>query len=231
MKAYCMILAGGFGSRVGGAIPKQFQPVGGVPIVVRTLSRVLGCRAFERIVVALHPDWTDRFAEMLASQGVASDRIRIVSGGGTRNDSMRNALRGLRTDGAGDGDVVVVCDAVRPFVTVALLESCVEATRATGACVATVPAVDTMLIVENGRVTSVPPRNRLFHGQTPCGATVAVLEKALEGVPDSEAVTGTAQLLALSGADVRAFPGSPDNFKITTPEDMVRAERMVAAGA
>ena len=64
-----------------------------------------------------------------------------------------------------------------------------------------------------------------------CGATVAVLEKALEGVPDSEAVTGTAQLLALGGADVRTIPGSPDNFKITTPEDMVRAERMVAAGA
>lgn len=231
MNAYALVLAGGSGVRCGARIPKQFLPVGGIPIVVRTLGRVLACEAFKEVVVAVHPDWEGRLRTMLAEAHMGESRIVVAEGGASRNDSMRNAVAAIRGRGAADDDVVVVCDAVRPGVSVALLDVCVAGTREAGACVATLPAVDTMLEVEDGVVVSVPPRERLFHGQTPCGARLSLLEHALGRDDLGAKITGTAQLLVLDGATVRAIPGSPDNFKITTPEDLLRAERMLAPGS
>lgn len=232
MKRHCIILAGGEGTRLGSALPKQFLSLGGEPIVVRTVRRVLACGRFATIVVAVHAKWMIRFSGMLEAAGIDRRKVRVVRGGPLRNDSMANALQKLRKLGVPADDVVVVCDAVRPFVTTALLNRCADEAGIYGASVAVVPAVDTMLEVEGGVVVSVPRRSRMFNGQTPCGARVGILGRALESKWEKgdDEITGTAQLLLRSGATVMTFPGAQTNFKITTNEDLKRAETLLAAG-
>ena len=230
MRRHCIILAGGEGTRFDNALPKQFLSLGGEPIVVRTVKRVLAYGGFATVVVAVHAKWMIRFGGMLEAAGIDRRKIRVVRGGPQRNDSMANGLQKLLKLGVPRDDVVVVCDAVRPFVTTALLNRCADEAAFYGASVAVVPAVDTMLEVDGGVVVSVPRRSRMFNGQTPCGARVGILARALESgwENDNDAITGTAQLLLRSGATVMTFPGAQTNFKITTAEDLRRAETMLA---
>ena len=232
MKRHCIVLAGGEGTRFDNALPKQFLSLGGEPIVVRTVKRVLECGKFATVVVAVHAKWMIRFSGMLEAAGVDRRKVRVVRGGPSRNDSMANALQKLMKLGVPEDDVVVVCDAVRPFVTSALLNRCADEAGTYGASVAVVPAVDTMLEVDGGVVVSVPRRSRMFNGQTPCGARVGILERALASgwEKDRDAITGTAQLLLRSGVMVMTFPGAQTNFKITTNDDLKKAEMMLATG-
>lgn len=228
MKAYCVILAGGTGKRMGGNLPKQFLPLKGVPIIVRTIRRVLGCRDFERIVVAIHSDWRTEFEKMLRESDVELARIIITVGGAERHDSIQNALKAIHEYAdVAEEDVAVICDAVRPFVSLKILEDSIRMASDCGACVATLPAVDTMLEVENGVVKSVPPRAKLFHGQAPDSARILVLERAIAALTPDErrTITGTAQILVVKGVPVRVIQGDPGNIKITTPADMKMAER------
>ena len=95
MRAYCVILAGGRGSRMGGDVPKQFMSLGGVPIILRTIRRVLECAQFDKIIVAIHPSWRDVLARMLNGDGIDKSRILVTSGGGERIDSILNSLKAI----------------------------------------------------------------------------------------------------------------------------------------
>jgi 2-C-methyl-D-erythritol 4-phosphate cytidylyltransferase len=228
MKAYCVILAGGVGRRMGGEIPKQFLPVAGKPIIIWTICRVLECREFDGVVVAIHPDWELAFREMLKKAEIESDKIILTHGGKERNDSIQNAISAIHGQGGvGDDDVVVIHDAVRPFVTVDILERSISAAAEYGACVATIPAIDTMLKVEDGVVVSVPQRASLYHGQAPDSARILLLERALASLTQDErrTITGTAQILVVKGIPVKAIAGDTRNMKITTPSDMELAEK------
>lgn len=229
MKAYCVVLAGGAGVRMGGKTPKQFLTLGGEPIVVRTVRSVLRCVSFARVAVVYPGDWQRQGEDALAAGGIDRSRVVVVRGGESRNESTMRGLEALRADGAADDDVAVVCDGVRPFVSLRLLEDCISETKRHGACIAAVPAIDSMLEVEDGRIVAVPRRARLFHGQTPCGAFVGVLERALrESAASGGGAAGTAQLLFESGIGVSTFPGDQLNFKITTVEDLRRAESVLS---
>jgi len=228
VKAYCVILAGGTGSRMGADVPKQFIALSGVPIIIRTIRRVMECKRFEKIVVAIHPDWDVRFHEMLVQGGISPTDVLVAIGGEKRHDSIANALRAIHEYAyVSEEDVVVIHDAVRPFVGVSVLNESVNAAFKYGACVATLPAVDTMLEVEDGIVKQVPPRTRLFHGQAPDSARILLFEKALASLTAEErnTITGTAQILVVKGVPVKAIAGNPENVKITTPPDMEFAAR------
>lgn len=230
MKAYCVILAGGVGSRMGGETPKQFLPVCGTPIIIWTIRRILECRGFEKLVVAIHPEWETRFREMLEFAGIDLRKMLITHGGKERHDSIKNALDAIHSYvSVSEEDVVVIHDAVRPFVSVEILEESIKAASKYGACVATTPAVDTMLKVEDGCVVAVPSRATLFHGQAPDSARLLILEQALESLTDEErkTITGTAQILVVKGVPVKAIKGDQRNIKITTPADMEVAERIL----
>lgn len=230
MKAYCAILAGGTGTRMGGDIPKQFLSIGGQPIIVWTLKRVLSCKKIERIVVAVHKDWETRLLEMLSTAGIDMERVIVTLGGRERHDSIHNALKAIHNYlPVNEDDVVVIHDAVRPFVSTRILEDSIKAAAVYGACVATIPAVDTMLKVESGAVVAVPPRSTLYHGQAPDSARILILERALESLTDDErkTITGTAQILVVKGFPVKAIQGDSRNIKITTPADMEIAERIL----
>lgn len=228
MKAYCVILAGGSGTRMGGNIPKQFLSIAGAPIITWTIRRVLECPRFKKVVVAIHPSWEDEFRRMVADAGIDEGKLLLTHGGKERHDSIANALAAIHAySDVGEEDVVVIHDAVRPFVTVEILERSIGAASEYGACVATIPAIDTMLKVEDGVVVSVPRRASLYHGQAPDSARILLLERALASLTQEErrTITGTAQILVVKGIPVKAIAGDPRNMKITTPADMELAER------
>lgn len=228
VKSYCIILAGGVGSRMGGETPKQFLPVCGTPIIIWTIRRILGCRGFEKLVVAIHPSWEGEFRRMVADAGIDEGKLLLTHGGKERHDSIAKALVAIHAySDVAEEDVVVIHDAVRPFVTVDILERSISAASEYGACVATIPAIDTMLKVEDGVVVSVPRRASLYHGQAPDSARILLLERALASLTQEErrTITGTAQILVVKGIPVKAIAGNPRNMKITTPTDMELAER------
>lgn len=227
MKAYCVVLAGGTGSRMGGGIPKQFMLLKGVPVIVRTLRHVLACPRFAKTFVAIHPDWRETLANMMDQYGLERERVCLVDGGKERRDSFLNALAAIRSaDGVNEGDVAVVAEAARPFATVEMLTECADLAMRYGASVAVSPVVDTMQEVVDGRVVAVPSRERLFHGQSPEGVRILEYERLVASMtPEArKTITGTTQVFVVNGRVVQSYPGSPTNIKITTPFDMAVAE-------
>jgi len=213
---------------MGGNIPKQFLSIAGAPIITWTIRRVLECPRFEKVVVAVHPDWEDGFRRMMADAEIDVEKVLLTHGGKERHDSIANAIAAIHAyNDVGEEDVVVIHDAVRPFVTVDILERSISAASEYGACVATIPAIDTMLKVEDGVVVSVPQRASLYHGQAPDSARILLLERALASLTQDErrTITGTAQILVVKGIPVKAIAGDTRNMKITTPSDMELAEK------
>lgn len=230
MRTFCSILAGGIGKRMGGDTPKQFLPLAGTPIIIRTLQRVVQFGKFDAIVVAIHPDWEAELCSLMKSNSLDASRIILCPGGKERHDSIMNTLIAIKRNyEVSESDVVVVHDAVRPFVSDAVLEASIEGAAQYGASVATLPAVDTMLKVQDGLVVNVPPRAELFNGQAPDSARLLLLERAINSLTEDERkiITGTAQICVVKGIPVKAVPGDPNNIKITTPHDLEVAARIL----
>lgn len=230
MKTYAAILAGGVGKRFGRDLPKQYIEISGEPIIVRTLRRVLTVKMFDVVIIAVHCDWIRYCKDIIKSNGIEDTRIRIVQGGEERIDTIECIVKEImRIGNVSEQDVVVVCDAVRPFINQEMLEMSIGASRQYGACVCGVPVVDTMLYVENEQIVDVPMRMRLYHGQAPDSCRVNLLVKALTELSAEErsGITGTAQILVSRNISVHVIPGHPDNIKITKPEDLRLAERII----
>lgn len=232
MKAFCSILAGGIGKRMGGELPKQFIPLKDVPIIIRTIRRVLACEEFAAVIIAIHPEWEAYFTEMLSKYAIDLTRVVICYGGAERHDSILNTLAAAKAKfSVSEEDVVVVHDAVRPFVNSAVLKNSISAASQYGACVATLPAIDTMLVVKDGIVFEVPDRSKLYNGQAPDSAKLLLLERAILSLSPEErkVITGTAQICVVKGIPVKAIQGDPNNIKITTPHDLEVGERILTA--
>jgi 2-C-methyl-D-erythritol 4-phosphate cytidylyltransferase len=153
-------------------------------------------------------------------------KIQLVEGGDHRQHSVANALAAIN---ALPGDVVLVHDAVRPFVTQAIIEDVVRAAEKHGAAIAALPAVDTIKQVdrtaEGAVVTATVPRERVVMAQTPQGFRYELIKKAFdEAAADGFVGTDESSLVERSGHEVAVVMGSPRNIKITTPADMELAE-------
>lgn len=212
MHVAAILAAGGIGSRMGSAIPKQLVDLGdSTNMLARSLSLLLGCPLIEQVVVAVPPG---------SSVGeIASPRIplEVVQGGATRHQSVLNAL-GRVTDAA---DLIVIHDAARPFATRDLLERTIRAAEAHGAAIAALPVVDTVKQVEHGTIRATLPRETIFLAQTPQAFRRAVLERAL-AAGDVHA-TDEASLVERAGIPVHVVPGEAGNLKVTTPADLEQA--------
>lgn len=232
MSSYCIVLAGGVGVRMGAAVPKQFIEIGGVPIIIHTLRKMMCIADFRAIVIPIVRDGRDALVAMLRRYDIADNRIVLADGGEDRTGSILHGIEKCEELGAGDDDVVVVHDAVRPFVRKNVLLDGIKCAQKYGASVAVMPAVDTMLVVENGEVVDVPPRSRLYHGQAPDSAKIGLLKKAILSLTADERkrITGTAQICIAKGIKVMAIPGNVENIKLTAPEDLKRAEQLLAEG-
>lgn len=216
-KESVIIVAGGKGLRAGGDLPKQFQPVGGMPMLMRTLQAFHHYNVRMKIVVVL-PDGFQYLWKRLCAEHHFTVPHKVVSGGETRFHSVKNGLREIEDD-----EMVGVHDAARPFVSTALIASCFEAAWQHGCGV--IPVVEEInsvrLLTESG--SRMIDREKLRVIQTPQVFPGAKLKKAYETSFDS-AFTDDASVAEKQGVPILLIHGEESNFKITTPFDWIVAE-------
>ncbi|HPX60638.1 MAG TPA: 2-C-methyl-D-erythritol 4-phosphate cytidylyltransferase [Deltaproteobacteria bacterium] len=223
-KAFAVIPAAGMGKRMGASINKQYLTLGGLPILARTLAVFNSSPLVSGICLVIPEDEIAYCREHIVTHGNFSKIMDIVSGGKERQNSVMNGLKRLQTV-ASDGDVVLIHDGVRPFVTEEMIRQSIQtALEGVGALVA-VPVKDTIKSVSSGVVTGTPPRETLWQAQTPQSFLFGQILKAHQQA-EQDGFTGTddAALIERCGGQVRVVAGSYRNIKITTPEDLVLAE-------
>jgi len=208
---------------MGAGRPKAFLELAGQALVLRC-ARVFDAAPSVTGIVAVVPE-----AEVAAARDLLAPvrKLRsVVPGGERRQDSV---LEGLKQAPDGWGGVVLVHDAARPLVDVALVEAVAREAAATGAALPLLPVVDTVKRVRDGLVVETLDREELGVAQTPQGFRFPLLVEAYEAAfRDGLTVTDEAMAVERLGAPVRAVPGSPRNRKITTPEDLAWAEGVLA---
>lgn len=215
-----VVPAAGAGTRLGPGAPKALRLLGGEPLLVHAVRRLRACPSVGPIVVAAPVGAVGEVQAMLALYGVS-----VVAGGAERQDSVAAGLRALPAE----CDLVLVHDAARALVPVAVVEAVVAALAAGAeAVVPVLPVADTVKRVDAaGVVVGTVAREDLRAVQTPQGFTRAVLERAHTGaVP----VTDDASLVERLGVAVHTVPGAPEALKVTTPFDLQVAEAVLAHG-
>ena len=226
MSNYGVILAGGTGSRMGDVkLPKQFLEINNTPIIILTIKQLLKSNLFDSICVAIHSDWVKYLGELLVNYSIDKSKISVIEGGSDRLGSIENALDFFKPQ-ANDDDIVVIHDAVRPFISQEILKNAVEETSKYGATVAITPVKDTMIYSENGIATDMPDRSKIFHGQAPDSFKFGLIYNSLKSLTEVErkVITGTAQICQAKGIEIHTYPGDEKNIKITTIVDLFLAK-------
>jgi 2-C-methyl-D-erythritol 4-phosphate cytidylyltransferase/2-C-methyl-D-erythritol 2,4-cyclodiphosphate synthase len=223
-----VIVAAGRGERAGSpeSGPKQYRRIGGEPVIRHTIRAFADMPAIGRIVVAIHADDLALFAE---AAGDLADRVSTLTGGASRQASVLRALRALATD---PPSVVLIHDAVRPFIEHSLIENVIAcATAGTGALPA-VAVADTLKRVVDGRIVTVD-RSGLHAAQTPQGFPFDVILTAHEAAAASgrTSFTDDASIAEWAGLPVELVPGSASNVKLTYPRDLQMADERLSGGA
>jgi 2-C-methyl-D-erythritol 4-phosphate cytidylyltransferase len=237
MKAFVIIPAAGLGTRMASAsaskrskpgATKQFAELEGVPVLVRTLANFASSPDVSGIYVALRASEIAPFRDRLQKDfpEIWAKKPVLVEGGEHRQGSVTNALAQIS---AAADDLVLVHDAVRPFVTHEIIREVIQAVKHYGAAIVGIPAVDTVKQVERTAegavIKATIPRQQIVLAQTPQGFRYEVIKKAFdEAEADGFIGTDEASLVERSGHQVAVVMGTPRNIKITTPADFELAE-------
>ena len=229
---YGAMLAGGSGTRVKSSnVPKQFIEINGKPIIVHTLINMLKVQRFDCIIIAAREDYIDYLEAKVAEFVKDSHRVRIIAGGKERMDSIKCVTDAIEHEfGVTEEDVIVIHDAVRPFVTEKILNDSIDAAAQFGACVCGLPCADTILHSAKGDVVDdIPKRSELFCGQAPDSFRLKhFLEMQAALTPEQrEVITGTSQICTMNGQPIHIIEGDAINFKITTDSDLLMVKTLL----
>jgi 2-C-methyl-D-erythritol 4-phosphate cytidylyltransferase len=217
-----IVPAAGLGTRMGADLPKQFLELDGVPLIIFTLRRLAACSEITEFIVATRGDLTA--IEDKVSKAQLRRPACVVQGGDTRQQSVANALAQVDPN----TEIVLVHDAVRPFVTPQQLGRVISEARARGAAILGIPAIDTVKEVKRASlpedvalISATIPRERIVLAQTPQAFSSALLREAFRKAKEDD-FTGSdeAALVERLGHDVFVVLGSERNLKITRPADM-----------
>lgn len=215
---YVIIVAGGKGLRMGTDIPKQFLPVGGRPVLMRTLERFRAYSPALSIILVL-PESQQNYWRQLCREYHFDMEYQMANGGETRFHSVKNGLSLIPDDAEG---VVGVHDGVRPFPAIEVIANCFETARTRKAVVPVVPVVETLRHVSEG----TKPRGDYRLVQTPQTFDIQLL-KAAYRQPYCDAFTDDASVVESYGHAITLVEGNRENIKITTPFDLTIAEAMI----
>ena len=218
------ICAGGTGRRFGGDVPKQFLQLKGKPVIMHSVEAFLQWGRAERIFVAVSAEWLEHCRKLLAQY----DSVDVIEGGADRGETVEKLAEAALAAGGSDGDIIATHDAARPFIAPDVIERCAAAAEEYGVSGTAVPAADTVLQCRNGVVVAAPARSEMFLAQTPQCFRLGLFRKAWSRLSDSEkaAATDVCGMFYRAGVDVRIVDGAGECFKITTEEDLKRAEQM-----
>lgn len=222
---YALIVAAGKGIRLPGPQPKQYLPLGGMPILTRTLkSMEAGTTRFEAIVLVAPPADIGFCRDTILAAAGLKTPVTLVAGGERRQDSVYLGLRNLGPDDA----VVAIHDGVRPLVPGPVIDACVETAMRSGACIVGLPVWDTVkLRGAGGVIESTLPRETIWLAQTPQAFRIGLIRRAHElARRDGFYGTDDAALVERLGTPVHIILGSRRNIKITTREDLWIAEAL-----
>lgn len=225
MKTVAIIPAGGAGRRMAGAVPKQYLLLDGLPIFIHTLKLFQSSPHIDEIVLVAPSRDVSHLQEMIGEKYRLPKVSRVLAGGEERQDSVRN---GLQTVGV-EHDIVVIHDAVRPFITVELIQRAVEGAATWRAVALGVPARDTVKRVGRDElVGETLNRDEIWLAQTPQAFERQVIKQAYEkAYADRFIGTDDASLVERIGVNVKMILGSPDNIKITTQDDLLIGEALL----
>ena len=218
---YVIIVAGGKGLRMGSDIPKQFLPIGGKPVLMRTIERFHAYAENLQIILVL-PEAQQDYWRQLCEQYHFEVKYQLANGGQTRFHSVQNGLALIPDDAEG---VVGVHDGVRPFPSVDVIRNCYETARTAKAVIPVIPVVETVRHLE-GEGSVTVPRGDYRLVQTPQTFDIQLL-KAANRQPYNEGFTDDASVVESYGHQITLVEGNRENIKITTPYDITVAEALI----
>lgn len=229
---YGVILAGGKGTRMGNVEkPKQFMEIGDKPIIVHTIEKFIMNSEFENILVLSPKQWIKHTEDLIRKYIPADDRIKVIEGGVTRNDTIMNAISYIERMGRLNDDTIIVThDSVRPFVTHRILEENIKYAKEYGACDTVIPATDTIVeSIDHQLISNIPDRSTMYQGQTPQSFKAKHLKNIYESLTteEKEILTDACKILVIKGEHVHLVEGEESNIKITYPYDMRVAEALL----
>lgn len=217
-----IIPAAGIGSRMNNACPKQYLDLAGKPVLIHTVAAFHRNSGIGQIVVVVPADHLKSTQELLHIWDLNSKTV-VIKGGRRRQDSVKAGLDILDET----TDIVLVHDGARPLITDGLIDRCLREAKRHGAAIAAIPVKDTLKrCLPNNSIDKTIDRTDLWQAQTPQAARLPLLRQAFARIGEDDA-TDEASLLESAGIDVRVVLGSETNIKITRPEDLVIANKII----
>ena len=218
-----LVVAAGRGTRVGGPLPKQYLPLAGRPLLRHSLETLATHPGIAAVRVVFNPEDSGHYES--ATRGL--ELLTPVAGGAARQDSVRLGLESLENRAP---ERVLIHDGARPLVDAGTIDRVLAALDDAEGSIPALPVSDTVKRGENGRVLETVDRSQLWRAQTPQGFRFAAILRAHRAARGSE-LSDDAAVAERAGLSVRLVLGNEENFKVTTSEDLLRAEQLLAARA
>jgi 2-C-methyl-D-erythritol 4-phosphate cytidylyltransferase len=220
-----LVLAAGTGDRLGAGTPKALVSLRGRPLLEHALKAIAESDVADVVVVVFPEPARSSFESLLEDLPARIRATALVQGGQTRQESVRLGLEAV----AGSADVVLCHDAARPLATAVLFRRVEEGLREVEGSIPMIPSPDTVKLVEAGKVIKTLPRAQVGLAQTPQAFLApALLEAHSRALREGTVGTDDAMLVEAAGYSVAAVEGEIQNFKITTREDLRRAEQILS---
>ena len=224
---FAIVVAGGKGKRMHKRINKLFLLLGKEPIIYHTLNAFQNCKGINKIILVIRPEDRNKF-ESIVKTNKFDKVVTIVDGGVERQDSVYNGIKAI--ENAKDDDVILIHNAVNPFVDEAIINNCISATKKYGAAAVGFPAKDTIKVVDEGFVKQTIDRKLLWQVQTPQAMKYFLAKRAFQrAYADKFYGTDDVSLVERLGGSVKMVYCSRENIKITDPYDLAYANKLTNA--
>jgi 2-C-methyl-D-erythritol 4-phosphate cytidylyltransferase len=229
---FAAIFAGGIGSRMGNSdTPKQYLELGTKPVIIHTIEKFFVNDKIDEILVLCPKAWVAHTQALVEKHLPKGKKITVISGGATRNGTLEKAIEYIENNCEVTEDTVIVThDAVRPFLTHRIIDENVEAAVKYGACDTVIPATDTIVESQDGKIiSSIPDRSKMYQGQTPQSFRLKELERVLASLTEDEKaiLTDACKIFSIKNKDVYMVEGEVFNIKITYPYDLKVAHTLL----
>ena len=222
-----IIVAGGKGKRMHTRINKLFLLLNKEPIIYHTIKKFQDSKNINKIILVIRPEDRNKFGAIIKKNNF-NKIIKVVDGGIERQDSVYNGIKAI--DNAKDDDIVLIHNAVNPFVDEATINNCINAAKKYGAAVVGFPAKDTIKVVQDGFVKQTIDRKFLWQAQTPQAMKFFLAKKAFERAYQEKFYgTDDVSLVEMLGGSVKVVYCLRENIKITDPYDLAYANKLTNA--